>query len=127
MNIELIRSLPIDEEIKQKFAPDIAYVEQFLADRGILVNESVAYMFYNHLFAFLDRISRGECSQTLEEEDLEDQLTDEARALAKELSSPLFSKYGIVSSPCEEVLLATYFVMFSEQRTNESDPVNPIN
>lgn len=120
----LIRSLPIDENVKQKYTPDIAYVEQFLADRGITVNESVAYMFYNHLFAFLDRISHGECSQTLEEEDVRDQLTDEACALARELAAPLFFKYGIEANECEEILLATYFVMFLEQQPDQTDTPN---
>ena len=113
MSIDLLlHSLPIDQNMKERFAPDVAYAEKFLADRDIEVEESVAYMFYNHLFSFLDRISRNECSQTLEEEDVRDQLTDEACELARELAAPLFSKYGIAPNECEEVLLATYFVMF---------------
>ncbi len=115
-NDSLIRSLPIDEETKKKYAPDIAYVEKFLADRNIAVEESVAVMFYNHIFAFLERIAQGECSQTLEEDDVRDQLTDEACDLARELAAPLFAKYGLEANECEKVLLATYFVMLLEPK-----------
>ncbi len=103
-----------DENLKERYAEDIRYIDEFLAGHGLQVKDSIADMFYNHIFALLSRIEQNDCTKVADEEAAMAEIEDRWIELAQEMAAPLFEKRQLEPDRSEILFLATYFGLLQE-------------
>ena len=108
-----------DENLKEKYADDIRYIDGFLADHGLRVKGSIADMFYNHIFALLSRIEQKDFTKVADEELAMAEIEGRWIELAQEMAAPLFAKRQLEPERSEILFLATYFGLLQEKNGEE--------
>ena len=103
------------ENLKERYADDMRYIDGFLAGHGLQVKGSVADMFYNHIFALLSRMERKEFTKVADEESAMAEIEDRWIELAQEMAEPLFAKRQMEPDWSEILFLATYFGLLQEK------------
>ena len=111
--IQLMKDLSVadEKEIKEN-REDLEYIESYLNDHDIKVNDQFILPFVNHIKMMVDRLKNHE--PAMGEELGNGEIDEKSYKLASDLLDPLFKKYNVFSKT-EITLLSIYFQSIKEE------------
>lgn len=110
--IKLMKDLSVaSDDMIERCRDDLEYINGYLNDKKIEVNESLTLPFVNHIKMMVERLKEHEPSNV---EDVENgEIDEKSYKLASDLLDPLFQKYNVFSKT-EIMLLSIYFQTMKE-------------